>query len=250
MADASVSSPDFLRHRYDRMWSASIGNISSGTVEIDPTLARGDADRRRGMTLLFRPPAPVRRKITESLDKLRELEPGQHYYHPDEFHVTFLSLFTATEHHEAFFARTNEYAEAVAATVRRLGPFDFRFAGVTASPSAILVQGFTDAEALNAARDDLRRELQSRDLSRSLDQRYRLETAHLSVVRFREPLRKPKAFAEALQRMRAADFGHADVGALELVRNDWYMSRGVTQRLRHYPLDGPAASKAGSPGQR
>ena len=188
------------------------------------------------MTLLFRPSERIRERVIALLDELRALEPDQYYYHPAELHVTFLSLFTATEAHEPFFARAEDYVAAVTASVGRLVPFPMAFAGITASPGAILVQGFTDADTLNAARDSLRQELHARGLNRGLDERYRLETAHMTVARFRQPLRNGTAFAKALERMRNFDFGKFDVEALELVRNDWYMSRANTECLCSYKL--------------
>lgn len=230
------SDGDFLRDRYGQLWSNAIGRIRSGNIEIDPVLARKEVDRRRGMTLLFRPSPQVRQRVGEFLEELRKLEPEQHYYHPGELHVTFLSLFTATEEPGPFLARSEDYVAAVSASVSRLVPFPMVFAGVTASPGAIMIQGFANARGLNAARDDLRRELRSRGLDGSLDSRYRLEGAHMTVARFREPLRDGEAFALALEQRRAFDFGQFEGDTLELVLNDWYMSRGNTECLRRYQL--------------
>jgi 2'-5' RNA ligase len=235
MTEESTGHPNaFLHDRYDLLWSNSIQQIRSGLVEIDQTLAHDRADRRRGMTLLFRPSEQIQERVKQLLNDLREIEPDQYYYHPSELHVTFLSLFTATEDYEPLFAHAEEYAAAVAASVARLHEFTVSFAGITASPGAVMIQGFTDVASLNSARDNLRSELRSRGLSRGLDERYRLETAHMTAVRFRQPLRKGDALVEMLNRRRACDFGEFRVNALELVKNDWYMSRENMEHLSTY----------------
>jgi 2'-5' RNA ligase len=218
------------------MWSGSIGRIRSGDVEIDPVLAAGKADGRRGMTLVMRPGPEIQRRVGMSLDELRALEPDQYYYHAAELHVTFLAMFTATENSAPLLARSADYAAAISASAERLRPFPLEFTGLTASPGAIVAQGFCDADALNEARDDLRQELHNRGLGEGLDGRYRLETAHMTLVRFRAPLRDPGLFANALEKLRAVKFGAFAVDALELNENDWYMSRGQTQCVRRYAL--------------
>jgi len=236
MSLASGRQNGFLRQHYDRLWSGAIERIASGAIEIDSVLAGKQVDWRRGMTLLLRPSSSVQDRITKFFDQLREFEPEQYYYDRAELHVTFLSLFTATEKYESFYARTEDYAKAVASCMDKIRPFPISFTGITASPGALMLQGFTDADRLNAARDVLRQALCARGLDAGLDQRYRLETAHMTVVRFRQPLRDGKIFAEVLQRARTFDFGQMEVDAVELVKNDWYMSRAHTEVLGRYPL--------------
>jgi len=226
----------FLQERYDQLWVQSSERIRSGKVEIDPILAQGQSDQRRGMTLLFRPSPRVQEQVAECLEEIRQLEPDQHYYHPSELHITFLSLFSASEDHEAIFDRPEEFIAAVAHCVRAFSPFSLSFYGITASPAAIMVQAFTDADRLNAARDRLRDELCARGLSDGVRERYRLEVAHMTAIRFRHPLRNGAAFAQALEKMRNCDFGQSEIDSLELVKSDWYMSRVVTQPLHIFKL--------------
>ena len=226
----------FLQQRYDEMWSQARERIRAGTVEIDPQLARREADQRRGITLLVRPTRRIQLQVKQLLDRLRAFEPGQHYYHLSELHMTFLSPFTATVEHEPFFARTREYVTAIRTVVGQIAPFTISFTGITASPSTILIQGFTDPATLNAARDALRHELRARDLAQSLDSRYHLETAHMSVVRFKQPLREGALLATELEQARQIEFGEMRVESMELVENDWYMSRDCTKCLRRYLL--------------
>ena len=102
-----------LRACYDALWTASVDRIRSGRIEPDPILASGLPDRRRGLTVIAQPSSAVRRPVAAFLDRLRSLEPDQHYYLPAELHVTVLSLFTATAEPEPFLAQTGRFAAAV-----------------------------------------------------------------------------------------------------------------------------------------
>ena len=225
-----------MRERYDRLWSAAVARIRLGQVEIDSVLAAGAADRRRGLTVIARPPPAIQRRVAEFLDHLRHLEPDQHYYAPTEFHLTILSLFTATPHPQPFFAQAPQYLAAVEAALARARPIPLVFTGITASPGSVMIQGFPAADTLNKLRDALREELLDRGLAQGLDERYRLETAHMTVARFRAPLRDPGRLAAALTQARRRPFGAMTIGPVSLVSNDWYMTRGVVKTIRRYRL--------------
>jgi 2'-5' RNA ligase len=225
-----------LRHIYDRLWLASIGSIRAGEIEPDPVLAAGLPDPRRGLTLIGRPSPAVRRRVETFLRELRQFEPEQYYYASSEFHLTVLPLFTATARPDPFFARTKRYVAAVDSIMRRAAPIHLEFAGVTVSSDAVLIQGFFENQALNELRDALRRQIRSDWLAESLDGRYRLETAHMTVVRFRARLRDAERFAGALDEARHRVFGETDVRSLRLVKNDWYMTRSVLETVKRYRL--------------
>jgi len=235
----AVQTRTSLRERYDRMWSKAIGVIRAGSIESDPVLAAGLPDRRRGLTLIIRPPLNVRQCVAAFIDSLRVLEPEQHYYIPTELHLTVLSLFTATDQPEPFLARRKNYVAAVAAALRGIAPFPVEFVGVTASSSAIMIQGFAEGDALNTLRNILRHQLQVHDLGHELDGRYRLETAHVTIARFRSRLRDGTRLAVALQGARTQAFGATCVRSVSLVENDWYMSKGVTETLKRFRLIRP-----------
>lgn len=225
-----------LQDRYDRMWSESIEKLRRGKIDIDAVLAAVKPDQRRGLTVVARPLANVRQRVAAFLRELRQLEPDQYYYAPSEFHLTVLSLFTATKEHARFFARKKEYIAAVDSVLRRAAPIRIQFDGVTASCAAIMIQGFCENEELNRTRDALREELRRRDLAEGLDIRYRLETAHMTVVRFRAPLRNSAKLALALEQARTRNFGATKVAAMHLVKNDWYMSRKTLEPIKRYRL--------------
>lgn len=232
-----------LRRLYDELRGRAFERIRAGRVDLDPVLRAGLPDQRRGLTLLIRPPAVVRERVDAWLRTLRRREPAQHYYSPSELHLTVLSLFTATADFESYFGRMDDYLAAVDAAMSKAAPIRLVFRGVTASPGAVMIQGFPATRALGVLRDDLRHQLRLRGLGKGVDERYRLETAHMTVLRFRAELRHPKKFARALDNARDRRFGEMLASSFFLVENDWFMSRGATVRLKRY-------GTAGTPGRR
>jgi 2'-5' RNA ligase len=178
----------------------------------------------------------VRQAVTSLLRELRKLEPDQYYYTGSEFHITVLSLFTVTLNFEPSFAQKVHYLDAADAALNRARPIEIMFEGITASPSAIMISGFFETDELNKVRDNLRRELRLRGLAKGLDERYKLETAHMTVVRFRAPLGDPERFARALVRAQKRPFGSTTIRSLAVVENDWYMSHRTTVPLKRYSV--------------
>lgn len=225
-----------LRERYDRLWNEAIGGIRLGSPEQDLVLRSGQPDPRRGLTVIARPPPKVRQVVADFMHELMRLDSNQHYYQRSELHLTVLSLFTATANHHAFMDRAASYAAAVAAAVKEANSFQIEFRGVTASRGAVMIQGFPESEELEGLRERLRFQLRRRGVGEGLDQRYRLESAHMSIARFRSPLREPSGYAGVLENARQQPFGRMRVTTVELVCNDWYMSEDVTKVLRRYRL--------------
>lgn len=145
-------------------------------------------------------------------------------------------MFTATEDHEPWMARATQYMDAVNDVVRDIRSFRIKFRGITASRAAVMVQGFPETNTLEQLRDRLRRELEERGLSEGLDKRYRLVTAHMTVIRFRAPLANPRHFAELLNKARDEDFGETQVKTMSLMRGDWYLSEAVQQQIAGWEL--------------
>ena len=233
---------DRLRMRYDLLWSGTIERIRTGKVELDPVLKAQAQDQRRGLTVIARPSLAVRKRVAVFLRQLRRIEPAQYYYTPAEFHITILSLFTATVKHEAFFSQTEQYISAVDSALRKVPPIRIELKGVTASPGTVMIQGFFETDALNDVRDVLRNQLRARGLADGVDRRYRLESAHVTVARFRAPLFESKRFAAVLELARGRSFGTFTMSRLSMVKNDWYMSHRVTETVKRYRL--PRAARA------
>lgn len=225
-----------LQQQYDAIWSRAEAALDAGAVNLDPHLLNRAQDRRRGATLLIRPAAAVADKIAEVLARVEEREPEQYYYRPQELHVTVLSLFTGTEQPEPYLAQLPRYRRAIDKVLAAAARFNLHFDGLTASPDAVLVQGFPEGGALHDLREALRAAIQAEGLGDNLDRRYRISTAHMTAVRFCRPLRDTAALAALLRSLRRSDFGVSTVTSIALVQNDWYMSEDRVIPLQAYTL--------------
>lgn len=227
--------PD-LRAHYDAMRAAALPQLARGGAELDALLDAGPADTRRGLTLLARPPALVAAALAPVLAELRSLEPTQYYYPTADLHLTVLSLLSCAPGFTLAAIEPGAYCRLVAEALRDMPPLRLVFDGLTASPGGILLQGFPQDEGLAELRARLRTVFQHSGLVQSIDHRYRLQTAHLTLVRFRRPLHSPAQLATMLSQYRQYYFGEAELDALELVFNDWYQRASHTVLLEKYRL--------------
>ncbi len=221
---------------YDSLWRDAQPAIARNEIAIDAHLSDREHDQRRGLTVVARLPIEVTRSISRFLEPLEESESGQYYTRPDEFHITVLALCTAVEDHQPCFRRVEAYRQAAQSALKNAGEFAVAFRGVTASKGVIMVQGFPRDGMLNALRDNLRAALRDAGLGQNLDERYRVRAAHVSVARFAAPLTAPRQTSDYLGANRKTNFGTAKVQSLEMVTNDWYMSRDNVTLLDTYPL--------------
>jgi 2'-5' RNA ligase len=237
MMDTSSSTQ--LQIHYDAMWDRAFSAAVSGDIDCDTHLTAG-RDPRRGLTLIARPGQALRARFDSLLDRLASSEPHQYRYPVADMHVTILSLFTVTENPAPQLIRLNDYCASVRAALDGIEAFEIDFNGITMSRSAVVAQGFPRGPALETLRDRLRAQLCDKGLAASLDQRYRLVTAHTTLFRFVAPLQGAQRFTALLDSLRDEPLGCMHVNEVELVINDWYMSSNSVERVAIMPLRTPA----------
>ncbi|HQY94993.1 hypothetical protein [Caldilinea sp.] len=225
-----------LTETYATLWQRTRCVFLQGDAQIDPLLHDHTPDARRGLTVLFRPQPEVAARVAAWLDELAAIEPAQVFYAPAQLHVTVLSLFTATSAYAPYFAQLARYLAVLDAALSSLPLFTVAFQGVTASPAAVMIQGFPTDDTLERARTALRTSLTAAGLGDELDRRYQLTTAHMTALRLRTPLCASAQFVAQLDQARTIDFGVTRVNELLLVENDWYMTPGVVKVVQRYPL--------------
>jgi 2'-5' RNA ligase len=237
MTDATAST--HLQVHYDIMCDRAFGAVACGDLDYDTHIAAGP-DLRRGLTLIARPNRALRTRFDAVLDRLASSEPHQYRYPVSDMHLTILSLFTATENPAPELLRLAEYRAAVSAALEGIETVEIEFAGISLSRSAVLAQGFPRGPTLETLRQRLRVQLRDRGLKASLDQRYRLVTAHTTLFRFVAPLQDAQGFAALLASMRNEPLGSMCVDKVELVINDWYMTTNSVEQLAIIPLQTPS----------
>lgn len=218
-----------LKDHYNEMWERSLQQFKRRQFQYDDWIDAPN-DTRYGLTLLARPSEEVKRAVLDTLDELKAVAPGQYYYPASSLHLTVLSIISCYPEFRLSAVDPTEYCDLISRAIRLIKPFSVTFEGLTASPSCILVQGFPADEQLSLLRDNIRSAFKRSSLQHSIDQRYRLKTAHLTALRFRQPLRDSEMFVDRITRLRDAGFGSCRIDSLELVANDWYHRK---DRVRH-----------------
>lgn len=221
---------------YEQLWREAAAALQRGEPQLDAHLPGKANDLRRGLTLLLRPSASVRDRVAECISQLSALCPDQYFYRPEELHVTVMSIVSGTEHWREAMHPLGEYQAVLAQVLARQRPFRLTFRGLTATPGVVMVQGFPEDDALNDLRDRLRTAFATAGFSGVLDRRYKISTAHMTVMRFCRPEADWSRLLAVLEVGRSLDFGSMTADGLELVLGDWYASAGTVQRLSEYRL--------------
>lgn len=224
-----------LAEHYDAMRQAALQKIAHGEAETD-ALIDAELDARRGITLLARPPATITGAVEAMLADFRLSEPDQYYYPASDIHITILSIISCYSGFTLDLITPQAYQTAVRTILQSVPPFSITFSGLTASPGGIMLQGFPQDNALENLRTATRQYFQKSGLQQSIDQRYSIQTAHSTVVRFRHKLRNPSALLDKIKQYQHHFIGKYEVNAIELVLNDWYQRAENTVLLEQYNL--------------
>lgn len=128
----------------------------------------------------------------------------------------------------------NPYIDVFHSALKNAGKIEIRYQGVSASPNCIVIQGFPTSDTLERLRNELRTQLTEAGVRVTFDSRYKLVTAHSSIIRFKAPLNDAQQLLALCQRYRNHDFGRVVLEDFELVFNNWYQNLDVTMSLAKY----------------
>ncbi|RZJ55038.1 MAG: mutarotase [Flavobacterium sp.] len=224
-----------LTEHYDQLYKKSAESILAGNYSIDTDI-NNESDSRFGITLLIRPSEEIKANIALLLNELKEVDPTQYYYPETDIHITVMSIISCSEEFTLDQISPNDYIETICKSMVDVDRIRIQFKGITASSSAIMIQGFPTDETLNDFRDKLRDNFKNSTLQQSIDSRYTISTAHSTVMRFQEKLENPEKLIEITEKFRDFDFGELTVKKLELVYNDWYQRKSNTKILGEFGL--------------
>lgn len=225
-----------LQEQYDAMRKEACAQIVRGAAEID-MLIDSEEDQRRGITLLVRPPAFITHAIEEILAAFQRIEPTQYYYPATDIHLTILSIISCYPDFKLAMIDSSAYTNAVHSILQNVRPFRIVFSGLSASPGGIIVQGTPTGKELESLRHEIRKVFQQSGLQQTIDQRYSIRIAHLTIIRFKNPLLHPNQLIETIHKYQRHPFGSFEVNALELVYNDWYQRADKTVLLEKFTLN-------------
>lgn len=224
-----------LTEHYNKLYTTAEKAISSGKYVIDSEL-KNESDSRFGITLLIRPSDDVKANIQEFIGQLEKVEPAQYFYPESDIHITVLSIISCSKDFTLNQIAPNKYIEIICRSLVDVEKIKIHFKGITASPSALMIQGFPTDDTLNNLRNRLRENFKNSELQQSMDSRYEIFAAHATVMRFQEKLHDPKRLLKVVEKFRDFDFGEFDVKNIELVYNDWYQRKAATRVLGDFGL--------------
>ncbi|MFM2485223.1 hypothetical protein [Celerinatantimonas yamalensis] len=219
---------------YDEMWDKFSVAMTQNQYALDPYLLDGNNDDRRGITALAYlglNNQKVCHEISCFQKHVRHLEPHQYYHPADELHLTVLSIISCFDGFKLTDINIGQYIDIFNQVMAESDPITIHYRGVTASPNCIVIQGFPIDSNLERLRNNLRHRFKRSGLQSSIDARYKLVTAHSSVIRFSSPLQNRHQLLALCQQYRDYDFGHIEFHSFELVFNNWYQNLAVTKAL-------------------
>jgi len=224
-----------LKEHYNSLYKNSIEKFKADKQDRDEQI-NSPNDFRRGITLLIRPPLPIKNKIQSFIEKLRKAEPKQYYYPNSDLHITTLSIISCYPNFNLANIKIPEYVKIIEQSIIDLPTFEINFKGITASPAAIMVQGYTNNDSLDNLRANLRTHFSISGLEESIDKRYSIATAHTTVMRFQNKFQNKDLFLKTIEEFREFDFGNFKVKQMDLVSNDWYQKKKKVQLLHRFNL--------------
>ncbi|MFL9831518.1 2'-5' RNA ligase family protein [Flavobacterium sp. ST-87] len=224
-----------LKAHYKKLFDRSVQNILNNKYVLDPEIDSNN-DNRYGITLLIRPSEKVKKQIQRFLSALKEVDNSQYYYPNTDIHITVLSIISCQTGFSLNQINTEEYLTVIEENLDSIANLEIHCKGITASDSAVMIQGFPSDESLNSFRDSLRKAFSKTNLKQSIDSRYTLLTAHSTVCRFRAPIENTAELIAVLEKYKHYDFGTFQVNTLDLVYNDWYQRAEKTQIIHQFKI--------------
>lgn len=224
-----------LTEHYDLLYKESSEAILAENYLLDSHI-NDTSDSRFGITLVIRPSEAIKAQISQFLEKLKAIDREQYYYPESDIHITVLSIISCYEGFTLDKINIEDYVQIIHKSLNDLSDIKIKFRGVTASSSAIMIQGFPTDESLNNLREKLRENFKNSNLQQSIDSRYSIATAHTTVIRFQKKLQNPKKLIEVVTKFRDYEFGEFKAEKLELVYNDWYQRERNTVHLTNFHL--------------
>jgi hypothetical protein len=221
---------------YAELWSKTIPLFEQGHYETDP-LVHDPTDMRRGLTLRARLTKEVVAIIDDFTTNVKGFLPNQYFTPPSDIHLTVLAVVSCTSDFRHQPEMDDAYCDVIAECLRSSSSPQIIFSGITASPSCLLLRGFPMNSCLGEMRNRLREKFKQSLLPNSVDARYPIKTAHVTMMRFVEKQDDISGFTRFIKAHHDHPFGSQHVDSLEFVSNDWCHKQCNTKIIRTFALN-------------
>lgn len=222
-----------LKEQYNRLWSEAIKKIESGQIHPDYRIDDSE-DNRYGLTLIMLPSPEIRNVIAETFQLVRKTVPEQYFYPISDIHLTLLSIISCQPGFDPEQIKINEYVSLLKPILENTEPFRIEFKGITASPEAVMVCGYPEEDSLNSLRNKIRTAFKDNSLYHTIDKRYTIQTAHVTIMRFRKKVDHLTEFVEQLNSIKQKSFGADLIRECHLVGNDWYQRENSRRTIESF----------------
>jgi len=220
-----VDSGGGLRHAalgtlYDDIWRASRPHYLRRDVVVEDIPIEGSA--RWGISAVLRPSTV------------------HVFYGPEDLHVTVRSIEGYREAVSRGDHRVSLYERVLRRALEHLGPVTVEFAGLTASRSSVLLQGWPVA-SLQDFRNrlyDMLSEVGAIVSGPELSRSSIRKTCHATLALIGGPLEAPERFVEFIDAHRATYYGRITFRQLELVRYHRTAAQVAVESLGTLPFRG------------
>jgi 2'-5' RNA ligase len=224
-----------LEEHYARLWETAREVYAKRSFVADRMIDVPD-DMRRGLVLTIKPPVIVREQLNEVLHLLNSAEPEQYLYPPEDLHFTVMAIVSCREGFTLSSVDRDRYVARLKPVLENTKRFSIHCRGINAFSGGVILQGFPLGPGLSALRESLREVFRNSSLFHTIDNRYRIETCHSTLMRFRRTPGYADKLLDVLKRYRTTTFGSFEVQRVDLVMSDWYQRKSNTVLLETFDL--------------
>jgi len=224
-----------IDEKYKELWNDARIRLTENNPHVDEHLLHLPHDKRRGISLIIRLSEETKQLLARVSDRLRKVAPDHHYYAPSDYHITVMTIIVANELFNLNDVPVEQYNKYLSKILSRQRPFRFRFRGIGGSKDCVIAHGTFRDGTLDLIRRELKEELFAHGIEGQFDDRYHNISAHVTFVRFRSK-NNLKKLVQEIDQLESCDLGVCPVDKLELVTNDWYMSRDKVEVLKSFEL--------------
>ena len=176
-----------LQKAYDSFYLGPDGKdkLLKGKVRIEKALIDRSLDTALGLNLIAKLPKENSQEVEEKFyQPLKKIIPHQYFYPLSDLHITFLDILPHRENFKINDKELEQYLRVFDDFFAGMSSFEVEFTGVLATAMGVGLRGFPVKNKLNDLRGQLRNKIVDAGLRNEEERKYRLESAHISCVRF------------------------------------------------------------------